>query len=91
MSLEEAVRCMTSAAAARLGLTDRGLVRDGYAADVVIFDPGRVRATATYEDPRRYPEGVEWVLVGGVPVVADGEHTGARPGHVLRRGVRAQA
>jgi N-acyl-D-amino-acid deacylase len=91
MSLEEAVRSMTSAAAARLGLTDRGLVRDGYAADVVIFDPGRVRATATYEDPRRYPEGVEWVLVGGVPVVADGEHTGARPGHVLRRGVRAQA
>jgi N-acyl-D-amino-acid deacylase len=91
MSLEEAVRSMTSAAAARLGLTDRGMVRDGYAADLVIFDPDRVRATATYEHPRRYPEGIEWVVVGGVAVVARGEHTGARPGRVLRGGERAQA
>jgi N-acyl-D-amino-acid deacylase len=91
MSLEEAVRSMTSAPAARLGLTDRGLVRDGQAADLVILDPGRVRATATYEDPCRYPEGIEWVVVGGVPVVARGEHTGARPGRVLRGGDRAHA
>jgi len=86
IGLEEAVRQMTSAAAARLGLSDRGLVRDGYVADLVVFDPARVRSTATYEAPRSYPEGIEWVLVGGEPVVARGAHTGARPGQVLRRG-----
>ncbi|MBW3612823.1 MAG: D-aminoacylase [Chloroflexi bacterium] len=85
LSLEEAVRSMTSAAAARLGLSDRGLVRDGYMADLVVFDPDRVRATCTYEDPCRFPEGIEWVVVAGEPVVADGVHTGARPGRVLRR------
>lgn len=85
LSLEEAVRSMTSAAAERLGLGDRGLVRDGYAADLVVFDPDRVRATCTYEDPCRFPEGIEWVIVSGEPVVADGAHTGARPGRVLRR------
>ena len=86
MSLEEAVRSMTSAAAERLGLRDRGLVRDGHVADLVVLDPDRVRATCTYEDPCRYPEGIEWVLVAGHPVVARGEHTGARPGRVLRPG-----
>jgi N-acyl-D-amino-acid deacylase len=91
LSLEEAVRSMTSAPAARLGLADRGQVRDGYVADLVVFDPVRVRATATYEDPCRYPEGIEWVVVGGVPVVARGEHTGARPGRVLRRGDQVRA
>ena len=85
LSLEEAVRSMTSAAAERIGLADRGLVRDGYAADLVVFDPERVRATGTYEDPCRYPEGIEWVIVDGETVVAHGEHTGARPGRVLRR------
>ena len=85
LSLEEAVRSMTSAAAARIGLDDRGLVRDGYVADLVVFDPERVRATCTYEDPCRYPECIEWVLVGGETVVEGGEHTGARPGWVLRR------
>jgi N-acyl-D-amino-acid deacylase len=85
LSLEEAVRSMTSAAAARIGLDDRGLVRDGYVADLVLFDPERVRATCTYDDPCQYPEGIEWVLVGGELVVVDGEHTGARPGRVLRR------
>jgi N-acyl-D-amino-acid deacylase len=84
MSLEEAVRSMTSAAAERLGLRDRGIVRDGYVADLVVIDPDRVRATCTYEDPCRYPEGIEWVLVAGEPVVARGEHTGARPGRVIR-------
>jgi len=85
LSLEEAVRSMTSAAAARIGLPDRGLVRDGYIADLVVFDPERVRATCTYEDPCRYPEGIDWVIVAGEVVVADGEHTGARPGRTLRR------
>ena len=86
LSLEEAVRSMTSAAAARLGLSDRGLIRDGYAADLVVFDPTRVRSTATYEEPRSYPEGIDWVVVAGEVVVDHGEHTGARPGRVLRRG-----
>ncbi len=85
VSLEEAVRSMTSAPAARLGLADRGLVRDGYAADLVIFDPDRVRATSTYEEPCSYPEGIEHVVVGGELVVSNGTHTGARPGRVLRR------
>jgi N-acyl-D-amino-acid deacylase len=86
LSLEEAVRSMTAAAAERLGLGDRGTIRDGYAADLVVFDPATVRATCTYEEPCSYPAGIEWVIVGGEVVVASGEHTGARPGRVLRRG-----
>ena len=85
ISLEEAVRSMTSAPAARIGMRHRGLVRDGYVADLVVFDPERVRANATYEEPRRFPDGIEWVLIGGEAVVERGDHTGARPGRVLRR------
>ncbi len=83
LSLEEAVRSMTSAPAARLGLADRGLVRDGFAADLVVFDPVRVRSNATYEEPRRFPDGIEWVIVGGEVVVERAEHTGVRSGRVL--------
>jgi N-acyl-D-amino-acid deacylase len=86
LGLEEAVRKMTGAAAARLGLTDRGLLRDGFAADVVVFDPARVRSTATYEEPRSFPEGIEHVIVNGVPVVSHGAQTDALPGRALRRG-----
>jgi N-acyl-D-amino-acid deacylase len=86
LSLEEAVRKMTSAPAARLGLTDRGLLRDGYAADLVIFDPARVRSNATYDEPRRFPDGIEYVVVNGELVVDAGRHTGALPGRALRRG-----
>ncbi|MGI8999235.1 MAG: N-acyl-D-amino-acid deacylase family protein [Candidatus Limnocylindria bacterium] len=86
LSLEEAVRSMTSAAAARLGLRDRGLIRDGYIADLIVFDPERVRSNATYDDPRQFPDGIGWVMVGGELVVERGEHTGARPGRVLRSG-----
>jgi N-acyl-D-amino-acid deacylase len=86
LSLEEAIRSMTSAPAARLGLADRGVIRDGFAADLVILDADRVRSNATYEEPRRYPDGIEWVIVGGQVVVERAEHTGARPGRVLRRG-----
>jgi N-acyl-D-amino-acid deacylase len=86
VSLEEAVRQMTSSAADRLGLADRGRVRDGFVADLVAFDPVRVRSNATYDEPRTFPDGIEWVLVGGEVVVERGAHTGARSGRVLRRG-----
>ena len=86
LSLEEAVRKMTSAPAARLGLRDRGVIRDGFVADLVVFDPTTVRSTATYDAPRTYPVGIDEVIVAGVPVVAGGEHTGATPGRALRRG-----
>jgi N-acyl-D-amino-acid deacylase len=86
LSLEEAVRSMTSAPAARLGLADRGSIRDGLAADLVVFDPARVRANATYEEPRQFPDGIEWVVVGGEVVVERGAHTGARSGRVSRSG-----
>jgi N-acyl-D-amino-acid deacylase len=86
MPLEEAIRKMTGAAAARLGLRDRGVVREGAIADLVVFDPATVRSTATFDDPRRYPVGIEWVIVGGVVVVDPNGHTGATPGRGLRHG-----
>ena len=82
-SLEEAVRKMTSLPAARLGLGERGLLRPGMAADVVVFDPSTVVDTATYEDPHQYPLGVELVLVNGQVVLRDGIRTDARPGRPL--------
>jgi N-acyl-D-amino-acid deacylase len=84
LSLEEAVRKMTGAPAARLGLTDRGLLRDGLVADLVVFDPARVRSNATYDEPRRFPDGIEHVIVNGELVVDAGRHTEALPGRSLR-------
>jgi N-acyl-D-amino-acid deacylase len=86
LSLEEAIRKMTGAPATRLGLTDRGLLRDGFRADLVVFDPARVRSNATYDEPRRFPDGIEYVAVNGELVVDGGAHTGALPGRALRRG-----
>jgi N-acyl-D-amino-acid deacylase len=86
IGLEEAVAKMTSMPAARLGLRDRGRLADGCVADVVVFDPATVRSLATYDDPRRFPEGIEHVIVAGVAVIDDGVHTGALPGRALRRG-----
>lgn len=85
LSLAEAVRKMTSAPAARLGLKDRGTLNVGHAADLVLFDPATVRDTATYEDPLRYPEGIPCVWVNGVAVKRDDQPTGALPGQVLRK------
>jgi N-acyl-D-amino-acid deacylase len=82
-SLEEAVRKMTSLPAARLGLAERGVLRPGMAADVVVFDPSTVADTATYENPHQYPLGVELVLVNGQVVLRDGIRTDARPGRPL--------
>ena len=84
LTLEEAVRKMTSLPAARLGLADRGLVRPGMVADLVVFDPGAVRDRATFERPHQYAEGVLLVVVGGAVVLDGAGPTGARPGRVLR-------
>jgi N-acyl-D-amino-acid deacylase len=87
LSLEEAVRKMTGAAADRLNLRHRGTIRDGNVADLVVFDPATVRSNATYDDPRQFPTGIDYVIVNGVPVVSGGEHTGATPGRGIRLGV----
>ena len=83
LSLEEAVRKMTAFPAARIGLQDRGLIRVGMKADVVLFDPGSVRDTATYEQPHQYAEGFRLVVVNGQVVFENGRMTGARPGQIL--------
>jgi len=86
ITLAEAIRKMTSFAALRLGIPDRGILRDGMKADIVVFDPTTVHSPATRHQPRQYPAGIEHVLVNGQPVVTDGNHTGALPGRALRRG-----
>lgn len=86
ISLPEAVRKMTSYPAQRLGIPDRGLLRDGMKADICVFDARTVRATATYEEPKQFPEGIPYVIVNGQLVVDGSQHTGALPGRTLRRG-----
>jgi dihydroorotase/N-acyl-D-amino-acid deacylase len=83
-SLEEAVRKMTGATAARLKLRDRGLLREGMYADVVVFDPATVIDKATFDKPHQLSVGIAQVFVNGVQVVANGRHTGATPGRVVR-------
>jgi N-acyl-D-amino-acid deacylase len=84
LSLEECIRRMTGAAAECLRLKDRGLVRPGLAADLVLFDAARVLDRATFEEPRQAPEGIELVVVNGEIVVESGRHSGATPGVALR-------
>jgi N-acyl-D-amino-acid deacylase len=86
LSLPQAIRKMTSFPAQRLGLTNRGLLRDGFKADVVVFDPLRVGAPATRSEPKQLPVGIEYVFVNGTLVVEGGQHTGALAGRALRRG-----
>ena len=83
LTLEDAVRKMTSLPAQTLRLKDRGLLKEGYWADVVVFDPKTVADTATYESPQQYAKGVPFVLVNGTVVVDNGNHTGARSGKVI--------
>lgn len=84
MPLSEAIRRMTSLPAYNTGLRGRGRLAENYFADIVIFDPARVQDHATFENPHQYATGVEHVFVNGVRVLADGEHTGALPGRVVR-------
>jgi dihydroorotase/N-acyl-D-amino-acid deacylase len=84
LRLEEAIRKMTSQPAQRVGLSDRGLLRAGMAADIVIFDAGTIGDLATFEDPHRLSRGVQYVIVNGAVVLDDGMLTDGRPGRVLR-------
>jgi N-acyl-D-aspartate/D-glutamate deacylase len=85
LTLEQAVHKMTGASAAALGWTDRGWLRAGCRADIAVFDADRVADCATYDKPHQYATGVSTVIVNGEIVVDGGEHTGALPGHVIRR------
>ena len=84
LTLEDAVRRMTSLPARTFRFTDRGLLREGYAADVLVFDPAKVKDLSTYADPHHYTEGFDHVLVNGVPVVSEGKLNEVRPGRILR-------
>lgn len=84
LTLEEAIRKMTSRPAARVRLFDRGILRPGMAADVTVFDPATIRDVATFDDPNHYSEGIRYVLVNGRLVIDEGEITDERPGRALR-------
>ena len=84
-SLETAIHKMTGMPAKQLRLPDRGLIREGYAADLVLLDFDRVRDTATFDNPQHFPAGIPTVIVNGQVVVDDGKHMGTKPGRVLTR------
>jgi N-acyl-D-amino-acid deacylase len=84
LTLEDAVRRMTGAVADRLSIRDRGYLREGMWADVVVFDPGTIIDRATFEQPNQLSTGVQWTLVNGIPVWENGRHTGALPGRIVR-------
>ena len=83
LTLEDAVRKMTSLPAQILGLRDRGQIREGFVADIAVFDPERIAETNSFENPKSYPVGIPYVVVNGTLVIDGGEHTGARPGTVI--------
>jgi N-acyl-D-amino-acid deacylase len=85
LTVPEAVRKMTSLPASNLGIANRGLLRQGNFADIAVFDPATVQDHATFEKPRQLATGVSEVFVNGEQVVRDGEHTGAKPGRVVKR------
>jgi N-acyl-D-amino-acid deacylase len=96
LTLEDAVRKMTSLPAQIMGITDRGQIHEGFAADIVLFDPNQVGETNSYEKPNSYAKGVPYVLVNGVVVIDNGRHTGARTGKVMygpgyKRELKSQA
>lgn len=83
LRLEDAVRRMTSLPAQRFKIEDRGLIRAGFAADIVIFDENKVSDMATFEKPHAYSEGIDYVLVNGIIVLENGKHTGSKPGAII--------
>jgi N-acyl-D-aspartate/D-glutamate deacylase len=89
ISLQEGVRKMTSLPARRMNLPDRGELRAGFAADIVVFDPDTIADLATYEEPRQYPAGIDYVIVNGEVAAENGRQTSARAGRLLRRGAQA--
>ena len=90
LTLEEAVRKMTSANAAKIGIYDRGLIRAGFWADITVFDPNTIIDNSTWEKPHQYASGIDHVIVNGQIILAKGQHTGARPGAILYGAGRAQ-
>ena len=82
--LEEMIRRLTAAPAQRMGLSDRGLIKSGLAADIAVFDPNTIQDTATFEIPKQYPQGIEYVLVNGQIALDKGVHTGMLNGRALR-------
>jgi N-acyl-D-aspartate/D-glutamate deacylase len=85
VDVEFAIRSMTSLPATVFGMKDRGVIREGAIADIAVFDMAAIRDRSTYDDPHRIAEGMAWVLVNGVPVIANGKFTEALPGKVLSR------
>jgi N-acyl-D-aspartate/D-glutamate deacylase len=86
LRLPEAIRKMTSFPAQRMGIPDRGILRDGFRADIVIFDAQNVKTHATKAKPKVYPEGIPYVIVNGKVVIDEGENTGNLAGRPLKRG-----
>ena len=86
ISLQEAIRRLTSLPAANLKLRQRGSLKPGYFADVVVFDPAKIQDHATFDRPQQYATGMKDVFVNGAQVLSNGEHTDAKPGRVVRRG-----
>ena len=84
-SIHTAVKKSTSMPADQVGLTDRGRIARGMKADLVVFDADAIADTATFDDPHQYPTGIHHVLVNGVGVIEEGQHTGERPGRMLRK------
>src|SRR5262249_35625580 len=84
LTLEDAIRKFTSLAAQRMRLADRGVLKSGMWADVVVFDPAKIRDLATFENPKQLSKARQYVLVNGVPVIDTGKMTGKLPGKVLR-------
>ena len=84
ITIEDAVRKMTSMNAEKINITERGYIKVGYAADITVFDPATVADKATFVQPHQYPVGIPYVIVNGQVVLDDGKHTGALPGKVIR-------
>jgi dihydroorotase/N-acyl-D-amino-acid deacylase len=84
LTLPDAIRKFSALPAARMRLADRGVLKEGMWADVVVFDPETIRDRATFENPNQLSEGMRFVLVNGVPVIEEGKMTNALPGKVLR-------